>query len=92
MLNVTNIPFLNHSLQVQDEMANKKSRKSKSFSELLKESSLVRVGDPSDAVLKATIVQRVEDDLYIDFGGKFNCVCKVPARRKTGTGKKDNDK
>lgn len=52
-----------------------------SFAKLFKESKFVSLGDMENKYLIGKIVDVVGDDLYIDYGGKFNCVCKKPARR-----------
>jgi len=51
---------------------------SESFPTLLRYSTFVQMGDPEDRIAAGRIVDIVEDDLYIDFGGKFNAVCKRP--------------
>ena len=59
------------------------------FAKQLRESKFVQLGDLEGADGRGTpvlgeIVLVMEEDLYIDFGGKFNCVCRRP--------RKDRDK
>ena len=56
-------------------------KEKKSFAKLFKESKFVALGDLKDKYLIGKIVEVLGDDLYIDYGGKFLCVCKKPARK-----------
>jgi len=49
-----------------------------SFASMLRRSKLITIGKPAGRVVVGTIFETLNDDLYIDFGGKFHCVCKAP--------------
>jgi len=49
-----------------------------SFASMLRRSKLIAIGKPAGRIVVGTIIETLNDDLYIDFGGKFHCVCKAP--------------
>ncbi|XP_071441624.1 small ribosomal subunit protein bS1m [Hetaerina americana] len=51
-----------------------------SFCTLLRNSKFIDLGDPEGKLVEGTIYHIVDDDLYIDFGWKFPCVCSRPTR------------
>ena len=65
-------------ISVQQSVTKEDSLSKKSFATLLRESSFTAIGDPGGRVVKGTIFEVLGDDLYIDFGGKFHCVCTRP--------------
>jgi len=52
------------------------------FAQMFRRSKFVAMGDLENKVLVGRIFDTVGDDLYIDYGGKFNAVCKRPERNR----------
>ncbi|CAJ0609094.1 unnamed protein product [Cylicocyclus nassatus] len=61
-----------------DEFVESIGRDGLTFSRMLRQSKFVQLGDFNGRLVTGRIVHRVQDDLYIDFGLKFNAVCKAP--------------
>ncbi|KAI6227132.1 hypothetical protein M3Y95_00694300 [Aphelenchoides besseyi] len=53
----------------------------KTFAELFRQSKFVKLGDCDNRLVVGKIIHRVNRDLYVDFGSKFNAVCKTPSKQ-----------
>ncbi|XP_068626857.1 small ribosomal subunit protein bS1m [Battus philenor] len=65
----------------QKNILNQDDKQNLTFSSLLRNSKLVDLGDPVGKITIGKIFHVVQDDLYIDFGWKFHCVCPRPSTR-----------
>ncbi|XP_063703076.1 small ribosomal subunit protein bS1m [Culicoides brevitarsis] len=64
---------------VQDERT-PKEEPVQSFAAMLRHSKFIGLGDPENKIVTGQIFHVVGDDLYIDFGWKFHCVCQRPLK------------
>jgi hypothetical protein len=55
-------------------------RQQHTFAELFRKSKFVQLGDLNGQLVVGKVVHRAGKDLYIDFGSKFNAVCKAPIK------------
>ena len=54
------------------------STERQTFAALVRDCKFTRIGNPIGKVVVGKIYHVVGDDLYIDFGHKFCCVCTKP--------------
>lgn len=73
---------------LQDDAQTPSKTQHKTFAELLGESPMVRLGDFSNQTVIGKIIARVDNDLYIDYGGKFDAVCKAPRDKDSAAGER----
>eukprot|EP00088_Acartia_fossae_P041255 TRINITY_DN43170_c0_g1_i1.p1 TRINITY_DN43170_c0_g1~~TRINITY_DN43170_c0_g1_i1.p1 ORF type:complete len:148 (+),score=6.59 TRINITY_DN43170_c0_g1_i1:44-487(+) len=58
------------------------SPKEETFAALFRNCKFTQMGDPEGATVVGKIYHVVDNDLYIDFGHKFPCVCERPRDKR----------
>ncbi|XP_015789683.1 28S ribosomal protein S28, mitochondrial [Tetranychus urticae] len=74
-----NLVLVSHRLALNFSTSSKPPKKEIPFDTLLRQSSFMSLGDFEGRIIAGTIYHTIEDDLYIDFGGKFPCIVKRPS-------------
>ncbi|KAF2904012.1 hypothetical protein ILUMI_02183 [Ignelater luminosus] len=64
-----------------ETLSEEPKQENQTFASLLCNSKFIDLGDPEGKVVQGKIFHVVEDDLYIDFGWKFHCVCPRPKKQ-----------
>ncbi|KAL4217608.1 37S ribosomal protein S28 [Mactra antiquata] len=67
--------------ELDDDTGVENTEEPKSFATLFRNSAFVQLGELKDRKIVGRIMNIVGEDLYIDFGGKFYCVCSRPSFR-----------
>lgn len=62
-------------------VAAKNEKEALTFAKMLRHSKFVALGDQKNCYFYGKIIEVVGDDLYIDYGGKFNLICKRPPEK-----------
>ena len=68
-----------HSIVASNDEFPPTQEKEYTFEELLESSQLMKIRRPQGRAVSGIITNVCNDDLYVDFGGKFEAVVKKPA-------------
>ncbi|UJR38180.1 hypothetical protein I4U23_030855 [Adineta vaga] len=58
------------------------STKPMTFAKMFRQSKFVQLGDLKGRIVSGRIVDAVDDDLYVDFGGKFHAIVQRPQTKQ----------
>ncbi|XP_059174161.1 small ribosomal subunit protein bS1m-like [Physella acuta] len=75
---ISGVKTTHENSDIEASEDSKMEESTESFATMFRKSKFVALGEHKGRLVEGTIIETMGTDLYIDFGGKFHCVCPRP--------------